>query len=245
MKPTRLAAKLRVLAGATLVLTASTSGRAQENAQDRPEAAAPKVLRRTGSPDSLQAIHDEFNQQVLQLERQRLDRLARLAERQDASDAAATYEQLFRLAIASNMFQEAEQAAAAVVKTGTPSPTTAALAHLVKIIAEADRGAYEQSLESLKQAFDTAQKAAASGRPRATLQAGEIEAICDAYYQRLVHSGQYKIARQAFQLAVEHARNPGVQEFLAGRLKRLDLVGKPAPPSRGPISTASPSAWPT
>ena len=106
-------------------------------------------------------------------------------------------------------------------------------------------GAYEQSLESLTQAFETAQKAAASGRPHAALQAGELTAICDAYYQRLVHGDQFKIARQAFQLALEHTKSPAVQEFLTSRLKRLDLVGKPAPPIEGtdldgkPFSLAS------
>ena len=46
----------------------------------------------------MKAIEDEYNQQRLQLERQRLERLARLALRQDPAAAAATYEQIFRLA---------------------------------------------------------------------------------------------------------------------------------------------------
>ncbi|MGC8644042.1 MAG: redoxin domain-containing protein, partial [Isosphaeraceae bacterium] len=67
----------------------------------------------------------------------------------------------------------------------------------------------------------------------ATLQAGELTGICDAYYQRLVHADQFQIARQACQLALEHTQSPVVKEFLAGRLKRLDLVDKPAPPIEG------------
>jgi thiol-disulfide isomerase/thioredoxin len=233
MKSTRSAAMLGILAGVAIALVVPALVTGQENAQDQAEAPAPKILRPAGSPDSLQAINDDFSQQMLQLERRRLDRLSRLAARQDPTEAAGTYEQLFRLAIASNLFRDAEPAAGTIVKAGTPSPTTAALAHLVKIIAEADRGAYEQSLESLTQAFESAQKAAASGRPHAALQAGELTAICDAYYQRLVHGDQFKIARQAFQLALEHTKNPAVHEFLSGRLKRLDLVGKPAPPIEG------------
>ncbi len=233
MKSTRLAAKLGVLAGVASLLVEPALVSGQQYGQEQPEAPAPKVLRPASSRDSLRAINDDFNQQLLQLERRRLDRLTRLAQHQEPADAAATYEQLFRLAIASNLFQDAEPAAGTVVKLGTPSPTTAALAHLVKIVAEADRGAYEQSLESLKQAFDASQKAAASGRPRATLQAGELTGICDAYYQRLVHAGQFKIARQAFQLALDHTKSPAVREFLVSRLKRLDLVAKPAPPIEG------------
>ena len=63
-----------------------------------------------------------------------------------------TFERLFRLAIADDLFRDAEAAAGKVVELGTPSPTTNALAHLVKIIAEADRGAFDQSLQSLRQA---------------------------------------------------------------------------------------------
>ena len=103
----------------------------------------------------------------------------------------------------------------------------------MKIIAEADRGAYEQSLETLTQAFDAARKAAESGRPRALLHAGELTGICDAYYQRLVHADQFKIASRAFRMVLDHSTDPAVKEFLAGRLKRLDMVGKPAPQIQG------------
>lgn len=237
MRFTRRTTAQRVLTGTILVLAGAVSGWGQEKekekALDQPAAVAPQVPPRADAADPLQAIHDDFNRQLLGLERQRLDRMARLAASQEPSKAAFTYEHLLRFAVASNLFQEAEAAAAAVIQKGSSSPTTAALAHLVKIIAEADRGAYEQSLESLKQAFETARKAAEAGRPRAALHADEIIGICDAYYQRLVHSGQYKIARQAFQLALEHAKNPAVREFLAGRLKRIDMVGKPAPAIEG------------
>ena len=231
MKMTRVFAKLAVTAGIALLVSPLVT--TQANAQDQPEAPAPKVRLRAPYPDSLKAINDDFDRQLLQLERGRLDRLSRLAQHQRPAEAAATYEQLFRLAIASNLFQEAGPAAASVVQAGSPAPTTVALAHLVKIIAEADRGMHEQSLETLKQAFGTAQNAAAAGRPRATLQAGELTGICDAYYQRLVHADQFKLARQAFQLALEHTQSPVVKEFLLSRLKRLDLVGKPAPPIEG------------
>jgi peroxiredoxin len=183
--------------------------------------------------DSVASINEEYNQQMLRLERQRLERLGKLAERQNPAQAAETYEQLFRLALAANLFQDAEAAAGTVVKSGSPVPATVALANLVKIIAEADRGAYEQSLASLKQAFEDRDKAEAAGRPTATLQAGELMAICDAYYQRLVHADQFEVARKAFHLALERARDPVIREFLGNRLKRLDLVGKPAPPIAG------------
>jgi thiol-disulfide isomerase/thioredoxin len=201
---------------AVLAALVASAARAQDQAQE-----------------SVASINDDYNQQVLRLDRQRLERLTKLAQRQEPAQAAATYEQLFRLAIAANLFRDAEAAAGSVVQTGSPAPATVALAHLVKIIAEADRGAFEQSLASLKQAFEHKEKAGAAGRRAAALQTGELTAICDAYYQRLVQADQFETARKAFRLALEHARDPDIREFIASRLKRLDLVGKPAPPIAG------------
>ena len=100
----------------------------------------------------VQAIDDEYFRQLLQLDQRRLEQLGRLASRQKPAKAAATYERLFRLAIAGDLFKDAEAAAGKVIEQGTPSHATNALAYLVKIIAEVDRGAFEQSLRSLRQA---------------------------------------------------------------------------------------------
>ena len=120
--------------------------------QDKAEQPPTKDVRSAREGDPIQAIDDEYNRQVLELGRRRLEQLGRLAAGQKPAAAAATYERLFRLAIADDLFRDAEPAAAKVVEQGTPSATTNALAHLVKIIAEADRGAFEQSLQSLRQA---------------------------------------------------------------------------------------------
>ena len=53
--------------------------------------------------------------------------------------------------------------------------------------------------------------------------------ICEAYYQRLVERKQFAIAREAFKLVLEKPHRPAAKEFLESRLKRIDLVGKPAP----------------
>ena len=61
--------------------------------------------------ETLQSINDDYNRQLLQIEQQRLERLGQLAARQTPKEAAETYEMLFRLAIANNLFAEAEPAA--------------------------------------------------------------------------------------------------------------------------------------
>ncbi len=99
----------------------------------RPEQAAassPVQAASAANDESVQAINDDYDRKLLRLDRDRLERLARLAARQKPADADATYEQLFRLGIAANLFREVEAAADAVVKDGSPSTTTLTLAHL-------------------------------------------------------------------------------------------------------------------
>ena len=120
-----------------------------------------------------------------------------------------------------------------MVKNGSPSPTTLGLAQLVRIVARADRGAFEDSLDCLRQALAQKEKQGPAGGAKATLSAGELVGICEAYYERLVHEGQYEIARKALRIALDVAQEPVVKDFLKSRLDRIELVGKPAPLIRG------------
>jgi thiol-disulfide isomerase/thioredoxin len=183
--------------------------------------------------DPIQGVDDEYNRQVLELARRRLEQLGRLAARQTPAVAAATYERLFRLAITDDLFRDAESAASTVLEHGTPSTTTNALGHMVKIIAEADRGAFDQSLKSLQQAVAESVADRPATGTRAALAPAEVIGICEAYYQRLVEAKQFPIAREAFQLVVDKPYRAAVKDFLTSRLKRIDLIGKPAPPIQG------------
>ncbi len=151
--------------------------------------------------------------------------------RQSPKDAAETYEYLFRMAIANNLFDEAEPAADRILKTASmTSPVVLFLAQTINIIAAADRGAYDESLADLRGAIV---QRPVRGQPPTTLETPSLIAICGAYYQRLVQGGRYDIARKAFQLVSDETSNPAVKEFCAGRLNQLNLLGKPAPPIQG------------
>jgi thiol-disulfide isomerase/thioredoxin len=223
-----------VLALGLAVLPAETGAFPTQPAGDeggpRPSA---KSSQPSDTDTTAEAIHEAIDREIVRLEQQRLERLARLASRQAPPAAAATYDQLFRAAIAANLFRDAEPAADTVIRSGGPSPAVVALAHLVKIIAEADRGAYEESLESLRRALARKPEADPTGSSSPHLQADEIVGICEAYYQRLLEGDQFEIARRAFRLALEASSVPAVRDFLESRLKRLELVGKPAPPIEG------------
>jgi thiol-disulfide isomerase/thioredoxin len=181
--------------------------------------------------ETLQTINDDYNHQLVQLERQRLERLAQLAARQTPKDAAETYEILFRLAIVNNLFAEAEPAADGILKTAsTPSPAVLFLARTINLIATADRGAYDESLADLRRAI--VQRPGRNQTPT-TLDTPSLIAICGAYYQRLVQGGRFDIARKALQLVADETSNPAVKQFCAIRLNQLSLLGKPAPPIQG------------
>jgi thiol-disulfide isomerase/thioredoxin len=207
----------------------------QDNAQDELGLPRPKVLRPTPAAETVQAINDDYNRQLLMLERQRLERLAQLAARQAPADAAETYETLFRLAIANNLFADAEPAAERVLRsTQRPSPAVHFLAQTINVIAAADRGAYDESLADLRKMIgdhpDRNRPAEASA---AGLDTPSLLAICTAYYQRLVQGDRFDVARRAFQLISDETRNPAIKEFCTSRLKRLSMIAKPAPPLQG------------
>jgi thiol-disulfide isomerase/thioredoxin len=200
------------------------------------EKAAPPESKTGGAPKAdaeLQAIDDKYNRELLQLDQRRLEALGLLAASQQPDRAAATYERLFRLAIAADLFRDAENAAGKVLEKGTPSPATLALAHLVKIVAQVERGAALESLRSVRQAVAQSMQERQATEGRAALTPSEVIAICDVYYQRLVDGNHFQVAREAFRHVAEQPYDPAVKEFVAGRLKRVELVGKPAPPIQG------------
>jgi len=227
------AGKMGMLLVAIASLTLPPTALGQDTDRDKARPPEPKAAGSAGAEETVQAIDDEYNRQLLHLEQRRLEQLGRLAARQQPALAAATYERLFRLAIAGDLFRDAEAAAVKVVEQGTPSPTTDALAHLVKIIAEVERGAFEQSLQSLRRAIAESTQEKQATAARAALAPAEVIGICEAYYQRLVEGNQFAIAREAFRLVLEQPYSPAVKDFLASRLKRIELVGKPAPPILG------------
>jgi thiol-disulfide isomerase/thioredoxin len=223
--------EMMVALGAFLALQGAAPG---QDIAERQEPATSSVGRPSPSNDeTIKSIDDDYARQLIGLERHRLSRLERLAARQKLADAATTYEKLFRLAIAGNLFGDAETAAKAVLGTGSPSVAALGLAHAVKIIAEADRGDYEQSLKSLRLAVADGEIAAQGGAPRAGLPTDELVEICDAYYQRLIQGARYENAQKALRILLEATRRPILKEFLTSRLRRLEPVGKAAPAIQG------------
>jgi thiol-disulfide isomerase/thioredoxin len=229
-------ALIGLVAGASLSLCWGAAI-AQQGVQDQRGVPQPKdsVPRAAVVGETLQSINDDYNRLLLQIEKQRLERLGQLAARQTPKDAAETYETLFRLAIANNLFAEAEPAAQRILATRSSLPPVLRfLAQTIKIIAAADRGDYDGSLADLRKNIGPGTELNRKAEAAAgLLDTPSMLAILGAYYQRLVQGDRFDVARKAFQLLRDETSNPALKEFCAARLNQLNMVGKAAPPIQG------------
>jgi thiol-disulfide isomerase/thioredoxin len=194
---------------------------------------------------SIATIDADYERELDRLDRQRLDRLGKLAQSQPPEQAEATYSAYFSMAIAKGLYREAEPVAVSVIKAAQASPGIVGMAYLVKITGEADRGKFEESLRSLSDAIRVAPKDAkpTDASPAAdSLSIGVKASILDAYYQRLVRDDQVEIARRAMRLIAENAKAPALRDLAASRLKQLDMIGAPAPAFTGTDPEGKPIA---
>jgi peroxiredoxin len=185
-------------------------------------------------PRTLEAINADFDRGVAELERSRLERLARLAAGQGKDEAGKTYEAYFRLVIANGLYREAEPTAERVMKAGAASPEVGALAMLVNIIAEADRGAYEESVASIAAVIEAGRRDRGEADKVAVPLPLETRlTLIDAYCRRLTQAGQFEVARKALRLIQDNAQDAVIKDLVASHLKRLGMIGRPAPPIAG------------
>ena len=218
-----------------LVFSLTVCGQDVSPRQDDPATIKPKVVRQVIPAASLQAINDDYARQLLDLERQRLERLGQLAARQSPKEAVETYEELLRVALANNLFREAEPAAHDVLKSVSPMPPVVVfLARTIDIVASADRGAYDESLADLRAVIESGSKQRPTREAAATvIDTSSLLAICDAYYQRLLQGGQFEVAKKAFEMLRKDSEDPAVKVFAGERLRQLSVIGKPAPGIEG------------
>jgi len=209
---------------AMLVTGAAWCGPAR--AQD---AAKPDAAKATTQLGSVGAIDDLYRKELDDVERRRLERLAVLAGKQAKGEANQTYESYFRAAIAANLFAEAEPVANRVLQSKETSSKVVLLADVAKVMAQVGRGAYEESLASLTSMLGAG---AGAALPKALPPTAQLT-LLEAYFQRLSQGEQFAVARKAFNLVLDRTTDPTVKAFVASRLARLDLIGKPAPPIAG------------
>ncbi len=175
---------------------------------------------------SLEALHASYTRQFAELERRRIADLAALASQQVGPEADAVYRDLFHQAIARDLFAEAEPAAERCLSATSASPDVRALATLITLVAEADRGQFDPALDGLRSFL----KGRSRARGTEKRPDGErVLGIGETFLQRLIRSGRYDFARKVCSVLCEEPGDPEIMAHFAPRLRQLNLVGQPAP----------------
>ncbi|MEO6810635.1 MAG: TlpA disulfide reductase family protein [Isosphaeraceae bacterium] len=214
------------LAAAILGLGLNAPALALPQADER---AKPGAEPASGAFATIDELDASYTRQLTELHRRRIADLTKLAAKLHGLDADRAYGEILRAAINNDMFVEAELAAKQFLATEPTDQRDRALAFLTMLVAKAERGEHDQSLNDLLTFLKANPK-----RPEADqrIETDTALAVGEAYLQRLVRAGRYDIARKVCELAIEHSPNPAVQEHFRTRLARLAMVGKPAPPIR-------------
>ena len=191
------------------------------------------VAQEVGKPQfrSLAELDAHYRQQADELERRKLLDLAALAGRSSGMQAEAAYRAVFDLAVARGFFSAAEPAARAYLSREGGPPQTQALAAMITLIARADRGEYDGSLEDLVAFIKS--RAAAQIPEEQRLPPPLLIEVGESYLQRLIQGGRYDIAGKVCQLAVANRSDPEIRSHFEKRRARLGMIGKPAPEIEG------------
>jgi peroxiredoxin len=176
--------------------------------------------------ETREQVNARYAELYNKLEAEHIGALTKVAASEEGEAADATYKMLFSLAIARNEYPAAESAAEAVMKKGSANVEVEMLAHFINVIAESDRGKYDESLKDLKSYMDAHQGERSKVDPDQALALGE------AYFQRVVAASRYDIAREVCEFAAK-SPHKAVREHFAKRAKRLDMLDQPAPAISG------------
>jgi thiol-disulfide isomerase/thioredoxin len=180
--------------------------------------------------DSLEAINADHLRELDALEKKRLQRLEKLAADLKGvarNDALVAY---FQTALSASMYAEAEALAESLLKQEKLDNRVLFLAEITNILAEIDRGAYDDSLQSLAAAIRASRQAEEDRQPLGLVLPQHTRlSILQAVYQKLVQAGQFDVARKALTMLVDQAGDPAIRSYASDHLAHLALLGQPAP----------------
>ena len=135
-----------------------------------------------------------------------------LAKNAQGEESEAAYRSAFNLAVARNLYSDAEAAARAyLAREGAGDAQSQALAASIVLVNRAARGEYEQSLVDLESFLK--RRAAEQLPDDQRLPPGLVFAVGEAYLQRLFQGGRYDIAKKVCQLAVDDHPDAGVKAY--------------------------------
>jgi len=211
---------LRSLAAIGLLCLCVVGSSAMLAAQD-----APKV-----EPDTLDAIEEEYAKELQAVELKRLDRIAALAEKKTGEEADGLWRYYFETIVAEDLFLKAEARANQLLAKETLPLDIRFMAEVTHVIAEARRGAIDQSIESVRKLFaKVKENAEAAEQIPEHLRLSLVE----IYLRTIVDAGKYDMANKAIDLILGESNSDEIKDYLNGEKKSLSRVGKPAPDIKG------------
>ncbi len=176
---------------------------------------------------SLDDLNAAYGRRLLDLDRSRIADLAALAARLNGAEADVAYAQLFQLAVARGLSTEAANAASRCLASKTASPEVRRAAQLVRVLAHADKGEHDKALALVKELIEPT-GGGAGADPDSAMAVGE------AYLERLFRDGRYGDAHDLCECVCDSETAPArLKEHFEARLRRVELLGKPAPPIIG------------
>lgn len=230
MIPRRMTASAALAAALLLALgLAGGSVRAQD--KDAKDKASQKPEIKSNDPlSSLENLNSYYEKQLVELDKRRISDLTKLAARVKDQEAEIIYQQIFNLAVARNLYDDAEKAAEAFIATKGGALETQALANFVNVVAEANRGEFDRSLDSL---LAYVKSRNVPNDPSRRINPATIFTIGEAYFQRLVQAGRYDIARRVCEITINNYPDAEVKAHFSARLERVNMLGKKAPALKG------------
>lgn len=194
-------------------------------------AQAPPAAAKTGAvEESLDAIEATYQAEISAAEFKRLESIATLAGKKQGEESNELWRLYFDTVVDEELFSQAEKTAEKVLLVKDLPLDIRALAEATHIIAEARRGALEESLASVQKLF------AAAAQPKdedlivpVHVQLGLVE----VYLRTIVDAGRYDLARKAIDTMTATSKSEDLIEYLAGEKASLERIGKPVAGLKG------------
>lgn len=220
MRTLNFLADLRLLAGTGLVLLLVAVSPANLRAQEAAKA----------EPGTLEAIEEQYYKDIQAVEMKRLDRIAALAEKKTGEESDGLWRYYFEAIVADDLFLKAEASANKLLAREDLPLDIRFMAEVTHIIAEARRGAIDQSIESIRKLFA---KVKDNVDPEDVIPVHLRLNLAEVYLRTIVDAGRYELANKAIDLIMAETASEEVRDYLAGEKKSLARVGKPAPEIQG------------
>jgi peroxiredoxin len=143
-----------------------------------------------------------------------------LSNNPKADDRDQAYAALFNKSIEHDWFAETEDLAERYLKTDPDGPVKA-LAQIIRTMARAQAGRYEEALARYKQLMQ--------GLGQSD-QEEFAASFSDTLADSAIAAGEYAVARQVYStLLSRFGESPNLRQKIEANVKRLDKVGRPAP----------------